>query len=75
MISFEFVKFRYARYKRIFEDFNLDFSDFKHQFPVYDQFFHSRISNLSRGQRRLVELYLIVKSKSNFAMLDELSVI
>lgn len=29
------------------------------------------IKNLSGGQRRLIEVYLIIKSKSQFSMLDE----
>src|SRR5699024_992112 len=30
-----------------------------------------RLKNLSGGQRRLVEVYVILKAKSRFAMLDE----
>lgn len=57
--------------ERIFRDFEVEFSVFTRHFPIYNQFFQSRISSLSGGQRRLVELYLIVMTKSHFAMLDE----
>lgn len=57
--------------ERIFQDFEIDFSEFKRYFPVYEQLFRLNIGSLSGGQRRLVELYLIVMSKSHFAMLDE----
>ncbi|MEJ7778454.1 MAG: ATP-binding cassette domain-containing protein [Daejeonella sp.] len=57
--------------ERIFRDLEVEFSAFTRQFPIYNQFFQSSISSLSGGQRRLVELYLIVMTKSHFAMLDE----
>ncbi len=57
--------------ERIFRDFEVEFSAFTRHFPIYNQFFQSGISSLSGGQRRLVELYLIVMAKSRFAMLDE----
>jgi len=57
--------------RRIFKDFELDFSDFEAVFPEFSKKYHSSINNLSGGQHRLIELYVIVKSKSQFAMLDE----
>jgi ABC-type lipopolysaccharide export system ATPase subunit len=57
--------------KRIFTDFELDFSNFLITFPEFNKQYHSSFANLSCGERRLIELYVIVKSQSQFAMLDE----
>ena len=57
--------------KRIFQDFDLDFRSFAERFPEFASKYKSSIGSLSGDERRLVELYTIVKSKSNFAMLDE----
>ncbi len=57
--------------KRIFQDFELDYSSFESRFPEFKARYKSSINNLSGGEHRLVELYIIVKSKSRFAMLDE----
>ena len=57
--------------KRIFQDFELDYSPFQQKFPEFATRYRSSLSSLSGGGRRLVELYVIVKAKSLFAMLDE----
>ena len=57
--------------KRIFQDFELDYSSFESRFPEFKARYKSSMNNLSGGEHRLVELYIIVKSKSQFAMLDE----
>ena len=57
--------------KRIFSDFELAFSDFEIKFPEFSTKFKSSIKTLSGGQRRLIEVYVIIKSKSQFSMLDE----
>ena len=57
--------------KRIFSDFELAFSDFENIFPEFSTKFKSSINTLSGGQRRLIEVYVIIKSKSQFSMLDE----
>ncbi len=57
--------------KRIFKDFELDFSSFEVQFPEFSKKYNLSISNLSGGEHRLIELYVVIKSKSQFAMLDE----
>jgi|SRR5215203_3293601 len=57
--------------KRIFSDFDLNYSEFEGHFPEYHSKYNSSIKNLSGGERRLVEVYVIIKSKSQFAMLDE----
>lgn len=57
--------------KRVFDDFGLEYPLFEQYFPEFRLKYKSRILNLSGGQRRLVELYIILKSKSKFVMLDE----
>lgn len=57
--------------KRIFNDFQLDYSLFENRFSDFAIRHKSAIGSLSGGGRRLVEIYVIVKSASQFAMLDE----
>lgn len=57
--------------KRIFSDFNLDYKIFENFFPEFKTKHNVIIKNLSGGQRRLVEVYAILKSNSKFSMLDE----
>ncbi len=57
--------------KRIFADFELEYGEFERIFPEFGIKYKSSISNLSGGQRRLIEVYVIVKSYSQFSMLDE----
>ncbi|MDE3144540.1 MAG: ABC transporter ATP-binding protein [Bacteroidota bacterium] len=57
--------------KRIFKDYELDYSPFEKKFPEFASKYKSSIGSLSGGENRIVELYVIVKSKSQFAMLDE----
>lgn len=68
--QFEFIP-RFLKLKRIFKDFNLDFSAFAHQFPEFEKHFTSTIGLLSGGERRIVEIYIIVYSEAKFCLLDE----
>ena len=55
----------------MFKDFNVDFADFEKEFPELSSKYNSTIKNLSGGLTRLVELYVILKSKTQFVLLDE----
>jgi ABC-type multidrug transport system ATPase subunit len=57
--------------QRVFDDFGLEFRDFAKSFPELTKARRTRIRHLSGGQRRLVEIYTIVKSKASFVLLDE----
>jgi len=57
--------------KRIFKDFDLDYAVFEILFPEFTKKYFSSIKNLSGGEHRLIELYVIARSKSQFVMLDE----
>lgn len=57
--------------RRIFTDFNLNYNEFATLFPEFNSKSNIVIRNLSGGQRRLIEVYVIIKSRSKFSMLDE----
>lgn len=57
--------------KQVFQDFSLDFSHFALRFPEFATAYKLPVRNLSGGGQRLIELYVIIKAKSLFAMLDE----
>lgn len=57
--------------KRIFSDFELNFSDFISYFPEFDKLHRTKLINLSEGEKRIVEVYTILLAKTKFCMLDE----
>jgi ABC-type lipopolysaccharide export system ATPase subunit len=57
--------------KRIFLDFNISFTEFGDEFEEFRCLAKTRIGKLSGGLRRLVEVYIIIKSPAQFSMLDE----
>ncbi|WP_222538479.1 ATP-binding cassette domain-containing protein [Pedobacter polysacchareus] len=57
--------------KRVFSDFSLDYAPFEKVFPEFILQQGSKMKQLSGGQRRLVETYILIKAKSEFVMLDE----
>ncbi len=59
------------RLKRIFSDFELEYSFFESYFTDFKTKYNSTIDALSGGQRRLVESYILIKSNSKFVLLDE----
>lgn len=59
------------RLKRIFADFGLEYSFFEKYFTDFKTKYNSTIDELSGGQRRLVESYILIKSSSKFVLLDE----
>ncbi|MDD4604305.1 MAG: ATP-binding cassette domain-containing protein [Bacteroidales bacterium] len=61
----------FLRLNRIFKDFNLDFNDFINEFPDFEKYYKTRIKNLSGGERRIVEIYMILVAKTKFCILDE----
>ncbi len=56
---------------RVFQDFDLDYREFSSQFSEFSTKVKSSFGSFSGGEKRLIELYLIVKSRSQFALLDE----
>ncbi len=57
--------------RRVFNDFDLDVADFNSHFPEFNKIASTLMRELSGGQRRLVEVYIVLMSPSKFSMLDE----
>ena len=55
----------------IFKIYNLEWDLFTKNFESYSIYKNSRFSALSGGERRLIETYIILKSQSEIAILDE----
>jgi len=56
---------------QVLDDFQLPDNDFKNWFPEFRAKIDFKVDRLSGGQWRLLEIYVIVKAPSLFAMLDE----
>jgi ABC-type multidrug transport system ATPase subunit len=57
--------------KTVLEDFGLSADDLNNRFPEFEGRHDLRVNQLSGGQWRTLELYIVVKTPSLFAMLDE----
>ncbi|MDO6429832.1 ATP-binding cassette domain-containing protein [Flavitalea sp. BT771] len=57
--------------KRVFNDFNLELRELGDIFPEFRPSCASRIRDLSGGERRLINIYVITRSPSQFVLLDE----
>lgn len=57
--------------KRILSDFGLNFEDLISIFPEFEKLYKSKLVNLSGGERRIFEIYVVLVSKTKFCMLDE----
>lgn len=57
--------------KKVFNDYGLDYILFEQSFPSFKSKYKSTLGNLSGGERRTVELYVMLKNKTQFVMLDE----
>lgn len=57
--------------ERVFSDFDVALEDFEEIFPEFRGRRMTGLKNLSGGGRRLVEVYLILRSKTKFVMLNE----
>lgn len=57
--------------ERVFTDFNLDLHELENIFPEFRPSRRSRIKDLSGGERRLINIYIISRSPSRFVLLDE----
>lgn len=57
--------------KSLFRDFGLDFSDLVMNFPEFEEYYTFKLNKLSGGERRVIEIFLILVSDTKFCMLDE----
>ncbi|ARV09068.1 ABC transporter ATP-binding protein [Winogradskyella sp. PC-19] len=56
---------------RLFDLFKVNWNGFTEQFEEFSTYHNHKFGKLSGGQRRFIEIYLILKSKSEIAFLDE----
>lgn len=68
--QFNFIP-KSLKLKRIFKDFNIDFSKFVGYFPEFERYYNHKLIQLSGGETRIVEIYSILASETKFCMLDE----
>ena len=57
--------------KKVFDNFAIDYAAFYTQFVEFEGRHTAKINRLSGGERRLIELYVVVKADSLFVLLDE----
>ena len=57
--------------KRAFELYKVDFWEFALRFPKYSGYYNTQIWELSGGEARLAELYLVLMTEGDFCILDE----
>lgn len=55
----------------VFKLYNLSWSTFISQFEDFSKYKNHKFKTLSGGERRLIEIYLILKSKTEIVLLDE----
>jgi lipopolysaccharide export system ATP-binding protein len=56
---------------RVLDDFSLDFRELEKRFPEFSSRHRFKVKELSGGQSRFLQTYVILKAKSQFAILDE----
>lgn len=57
--------------KRVLKDFNVSFDDLLDNFPEFEKLYNSKFKHLSSGQRRIIELFVVLTSHTKFSLLDE----
>lgn len=57
--------------KRVFDDFGVNFDRFVVDFPEFGNTYRRRIKTFSSGERRIIEVYVVLASVSKFCILDE----
>lgn len=61
----------HLRINRILSDFNLDIKDLIKDFPEFAELGNIRFNKLSGGLKRILEIYIVLVSKTKFCLLDE----
>jgi ABC-type multidrug transport system ATPase subunit len=62
---------KYLSLQKVLNIFNCDPQLFLNDFPEFSDYLYAPFRKFSFGQKRLIETYLILKSDSEFIMLDE----
>jgi len=61
----------HLKLKQLFDDYDIDSDLFVHYFNDFKCLLSARMKNLSIGERKIAELYAIIRSESLFCLLDE----
>lgn|SRR5690606_31379821 len=61
----------HIKIKTVFELYNISWNDFTNDFDSFSAYYNSTIREISGGERRLIEAYLVIKSNSELILLDE----
>ena len=57
--------------KRAFELYKVNFWEFANQFPKYSRYYNTAPWEMSGGEARMAELYLVLMMEGDFCILDE----
>lgn len=57
--------------KRVFDDYQIDYTRFLETFPEFDRHYLTKVNNLSGGEKRLIEVVVVLMSKAKVCLLDE----
>lgn len=68
--QFNFIP-KQLKVNQVMDDFQLPLNDFLNRFPEFKEKTGHKVSHLSGGLWRTLEIYIIAKTPSLFAMLDE----
>lgn len=68
--QYDFVP-KHLKLKVLFEWFKVDWYEFTNKFDTFSIFENSKFRNLSGGERRCIETYIILKSDTEIVFLDE----
>ncbi|WP_127023525.1 ATP-binding cassette domain-containing protein [Flagellimonas beolgyonensis] len=58
-------------FTKVINDFDLNIHQFIELFPEFEKLSSVKFRELSGGMKRILEIYVILKSKAKFSMLDE----
>ena len=69
--AIERIFFILSREFSVLRDFGLEWDDLTVWFPIFGKLRKAKIRTLSGGERRILECFVILRSRSLFAVLDE----
>lgn len=61
----------WLRLERVLDDFGLQREELEQWFPVFEPLRGSRIRELSGGEQRILECFIVLRSPTQFVLLDE----